>query len=98
MPDPIPSNHIPCEAYELTVETLKDQGYTPSDYIYIEVENTLHDAKQSGKYMIAVGWPDKTYCFFASETPLLFSEIFPSQFIAAYYNSQSNTKLIYDLG
>lgn len=66
--------------------------------MYLEVENTLFNAKQSNQYMIAVGWPDNVYCFFSSSEPITLKDLFPAQLKAAYQNKVSDHQLIYSLG
>jgi hypothetical protein len=91
-------NEIVSTAYLLTIDILKAKGLTQSDYMYYEVESTLFEAEKNNRHMIAVAWPDNTYCFFSSSEPITLEDLFPAQLKTAYQNKVSDHQLIYSLG
>lgn len=85
-------NLIATQASLLTIEILKAQGLTESDYKYYSIENTLFEASKNNQHVITVGWPDGVYCFFSSSEPLTLDNLFNPLLITAYHNSLSQNK------
>ncbi len=84
-------------AYPITLELLKAQGLTESNYKYYSIQNTLFDSNKNNEHVIAIGWPDGVYCFFKSSQPIELNQLFPNQLATAYRNASSHESLIYDL-